>query len=118
METAELVFSGLGFQDPSITHADVLSQPGPEEKGRAALQEALSLAEVHTDVIVCGHGDMANCFPDQITADGLAPTNPKFFRRGPAIIVFRVPREGEWKIDAVEILKEDREEIWQNVKQP
>jgi broad specificity phosphatase PhoE len=116
VETAELVASGLGFRDRPITHADVLSQPGPAEKGRAALQEVLASAEGHTDVIVCGHGDMANCFRGQITENGLAPDDERYFQRGPAIVVFHCSRDGKWKIDAIKILKEDGAEIWQDVK--
>jgi phosphohistidine phosphatase SixA len=116
-ETAELVASALGFPSVRITDADALSHSVPEQRGRAALQEALASAEGHRDVIVCGCGDMANCF-DQITEKGLDAKDKRYFRRGPAIVVFHGPRDGEWKIDAVEILKEDRAEDYQDVKKP
>jgi hypothetical protein len=66
---------------------------------------------------------MANCFRGQITENGLAEAedgsiDERYFRRGPAIVVFHGPRDGKWNIDAVEILKEDAAEIWQDVKKP
>jgi phosphohistidine phosphatase SixA len=116
VQTAELVASGLGFPDRSITLADLLLQPGPAENGRKALQEALASAEGHTDVIVCGHGDMANCFQGQIDESGLARDDKRYFARGPAIVVFHGRRDGNWKIDVIEILKEDTAEFWQDVR--
>jgi phosphohistidine phosphatase SixA len=125
-ETAKLVASALGFPSVPITDAGALEDPNPKNKGRAALREALASAEGHTDVIVCGHGDMANCFRDEITENGFARKpegereviDKSYFLRGPAIVVFHGPRDGEWKIDAVEILEEGVAKSFTSVMSP